>query len=58
MKESGFTFEDLASCVNEAISSGKFPDSLKLSNIVLVDKKKDMNDKFQMVNVTIGQQVS
>ena len=30
LKESGFIFEYLSSCVNEAISSGKFPDSLKL----------------------------
>ena len=41
LKESGFTFEYLTSCVNEAILSSKFPDSLKLSNIVPVYKKKD-----------------
>ena len=29
-KESGFTFEYLTSCINEAISSDKFPDFLKL----------------------------
>ena len=45
LKESGFTFENLTSCINEAISSGKFTDFLKLSNIVPVHKKKDMSDK-------------
>ena len=30
LKESGSTFEYLTSCVNEAIFSGKFPDSLKV----------------------------
>ena len=45
LRESGFTFEYLTSCVNEAISYGKFPDSLKLSNIVPVHKKKDLADK-------------
>ena len=36
LKESGFTFEYLTSCVNEAISSG----------IVSVHKKKDPTDKW------------
>ena len=45
LKESGFTFEYLTSCVNEAISSGTFLDFLKLSNIVPVHKKKDPTDK-------------
>ena len=40
LKESEVTFEHLTSCVNEAITPGKFPDSLKLSNIVPVHKKK------------------
>ena len=34
LKESGFTVEYLTPCVNEAILSGKFSNSLKLSNIV------------------------
>ena len=46
MKEKEFTFEYLTSRVNEAILSGKFPDSLKFSNIVLVHKKKDPTDKL------------
>ena len=38
LKESGFTFEYLIFCVNEAISSGKFPDSFKRSSIVPVQR--------------------
>ena len=53
LKESEFTFEYLTSCVNEAISSGKFPDSLKLSNIVPVHKKKDPTDKCNYRPVSI-----
>ena len=53
LKESGFTFEYLTSCVNEAISSGKFPDSLKLSNIVPVQKKKVPADKCNYRPVSI-----
>ena len=45
MKESGFTFEYLTTCVNEDVLSSKFPDSLKLSNIVPVHRKKDPTDK-------------
>ena len=53
LKESGFTFEYLTSYVNEAILSGKFLDSLKLSNIVPVHKKKDPADKcnYRPVNI-------
>ena len=45
LKKSEFTFKYLASYVNKAISSGKFQDSLKLSNIVPVHKKKDPTGK-------------
>ena len=43
----------MTSCVNEAILSGKFPDSLKLSNIVPVHKKKDPTDKcnYRLVSI-------
>ena len=53
LKESGFTFEYLTSCVNEAISSGKIPDCLKLSNIMPVDKLKDPTDKcnYRLVSI-------
>ena len=53
LKESGFTFEYWTSFINEAILSGKFPDSLKLSNIVPVHKKKDLTDKFDFRPVSI-----
>ena len=51
LKESGFTFEYLTSCVKEAILSGKFPDSLKLSNIN--HKKKVPTDKCYYRPVSI-----
>ena len=53
LKESGFTFEYLTSCINEAIPSGKFSDSLKLSNIVPVHKKKEPTDKCNYRPVSI-----
>ena len=53
LKESGFNFEYLTSCINEAISSGKFPDSLKLSNIVPVHKMKDPTDKCNYRPVSV-----
>ena len=53
LKESELTFEYLTSCINEAISSGKFPDSLKLSNIMPCHKKKDPTDKYNYRPVSI-----
>ena len=53
MKESQVTFQYLTSCVNEAISSGEFPDSLNLSNIVPVHKNKDPTDKYNYRSVSI-----
>ena len=51
LKECDFSFHFLANCVNKATRDKKFPDSLKLSNIVLVHKKKviqlyDYMEKF------------
>ena len=46
LKENGFTFEYLTCCVNDAILSGKFPNFLKLSNVVPVHKEEDPTDKF------------
>ena len=43
----------MASCVNEAISSGKLPDSLKLSNTLRVHKNKDPTDKCNYRPVSI-----
>ena len=48
LKETGFTFEYLTSCVKEVISFGKFPDSLELLNKVPVHKKK-----VRMINLTV-----
>ena len=53
LKESEFISEHLISYVNEAISSGKFPHSLKLLNIVPVHKKKDLTDKCNCRPVSI-----
>ena len=53
LKESGFTFEYWTSFINEAVLSSKFPDSLKLSNLVPVHKKKDLTDKFDFRPVSI-----
>ena len=53
LKKVGFSFEYLTSCINEAISSGKFPDSLKLSNILPVHKRKDPTDKGNYRPVSI-----
>ena len=55
LKESGFTFEYLTSCVNEAILSSKFPDSFKLSNIAPVYKKKDPTTPFFIKNKKFNQ---
>ena len=41
LKESGFTFEYLTSTVNEAILSGKFLDSLKLSSSYPQEERSD-----------------
>ena len=43
----------MTSCVNQAILSGKLPDSLKLSNIVPVHKKKDPIDKCSYRPVSV-----
>ena len=53
LKESGFTFEYLTSCVNETILSGKFPNFCKLSNIVPVQKKKYPTEKCNHKPVSI-----
>ena len=53
LKENGFSFQYLTSCVDETISSGKFPDSLNLLNIVPVQEKKDTTDKCNYRPVSI-----
>ena len=45
LKQSGFTYQMLADCINGALSQGIFPDSLKLANIMPVHKKDETTDK-------------
>ena len=53
LKECDFSFHFFTNCINEAIRKRMFPDSLKLSNIVLVHKKKDSTDKTNYKSVSI-----
>ena len=53
LKECDFSFHFLTNCIHEAIKSNKFPDSLILSNIVPVHKKKDPTDKINYRPVSI-----
>ena len=45
MKECDFTYEKLTNCINNSLSEGFFPDSLKRANIIPVHKKNDPLDK-------------
>ena len=45
MKNSEFCFSELTKCINKTFNENKFPDTLKLSNIVPVFKKLDPTDK-------------
>ena len=40
LKQSGFTYQILTDCVNDAINKGVFPDSLKIATITPVHKKR------------------
>ena len=53
LKECDFSFHFLTNCISEAIKNKKFPDSLKLSNIVPFHKKKDATDKTNYRPVSI-----
>ena len=44
-KQSGFTYQMLTDCINDALSQGIFPDSLKFANITPVHKKDEATDK-------------
>ena len=35
----------ITNCINKCISSSTFPDELKIGNIILVYRKKNVNDK-------------
>ena len=45
LKEAGFTYQMLTDCINDALSQGIFPDSLKLANITPVHKKDETTYK-------------
>ena len=52
LKEWDFSFHVLTNFINKAIKN-KFPDSLKLSNILPVHKKKDPTDKTNYKPISI-----
>ena len=52
-KNSEFCFSELTKCVNKAFEENKFPDTLKLSNIVPVFKKLDPTDKTNFRPVSL-----
>ena len=45
LKQSGFTYQMLPDCINDALSQGIFPNSLKFANITPVHKKDEATDK-------------
>ena len=45
LRSSQFTFSSLTKCINKVLRDSRFPDSLKLSDIDPVHKKKDLLDK-------------
>ena len=53
LKQSGFTYQSLTDCINDALSRGIFPDNLKVANITPVNKKDEATDKenYRLVNV-------
>ena len=40
LKECEFTFDIITACINKAIETGNFPDSLKMANVTAVLKKR------------------
>ena len=53
LKECDFTSEKLTNCINNSLSEGLFPDSLKRENITPVHKKNDPLDKENYRPVSI-----
>ena len=53
LRSSKFTFSYLTECINEVLRNSKFPESLKLSDIVLVYKKKGPTDKSNFRPISI-----
>ena len=53
LRNSEFCFIKLTKCINKAFNENKFPDALKLSNIVPVFKKLDPTDKTNFRPVSL-----
>ena len=45
LKQSGFTYQILTDCINDAINKGVFPDRLKIANSTPAHKKDEPTDK-------------
>ena len=43
--DTGFTYQMLTDCINDALPRGTFPDSLEVANITPVHKKEEATDK-------------
>ena len=53
LKECKFTFDIITACINKAIETGNFPDSIKMANVTPVFKKEDPLDKSNHRPVSI-----
>ena len=53
LRESQFCFPELTNCINESLTSNKFPDTSKLSDITPVFKKLDPSDNANYRPVSI-----
>ena len=53
LRYSEFTFSYMTECINEVLRNSKYPESLKLSDIVPVYKKKDPTDKSNSRPISI-----
>ena len=53
LKQSGFTYQILTGCINNAINKGVFPDSLKIANITLAHKKDELTNKENYRQVSV-----
>ena len=52
LKQSGFTYQTLTDCINDAINKGVFPDSLKIAKITPVHKKDTLLCSFRKAHST------
>ena len=52
-KNSEFCFSELTKCINKAFNENKFPDTLKLPDIVPVFKKLDPTDETNFRPVSV-----